>query len=929
MGRETFWFFDVPLLFYPYNTVLKQALTSHDFSSVLWNPNVGTGFPLWAEGQVGQLYWLNWVMVVVFDPLVAYNVEHFIHYLLVAVFTYVYMRSLKLQSPSALVSAVAFTFSGHLVGAMAASPMLRSAVWLPLMFWGVERFATRRKFIYLATASMGMAMQVFGGYVTLAALGGVATVCYGIFCLAADSVSEIAQHPSNQGVWGRSWRAIGVVGVMGIMGLALAAGHLFPQLELVPHSQRAWASYDYVTNGSLPPIQLSTLIWPLVFYNPVNHVVWGLENLGRTAIYVGIVPLALAVIAIVVRPRPRRVTFFIWMTLVAMVLALGRYTPLYRWLYVLPGFHNLRVPGTFGYLVDFSLAVLAGHGMDLLLSQPALRLDRRLIVLSGVLLALTLPILGWQVAVQRWAATGRLVEKLEPLRSWMKPGLDPALLLHSIQTSADWRQATAFMPLILLIMAAGWLILSRTRLSLRVWAWCGVGLVAVDVAFFAATLRETQVASYSAAEVRSWVTDILEKQPGIYRIAVTWGLYPWYNSHQPNRLMTDDIATLQVYAQLSTRRLSQYVSLASQNPSMMAKLLGLANVRYALDTESQVYAGVPFIVKRPLAEAGVWRDARADVTLPTPMQATRMQLIFAETSWRAPDSNELAQVELVSKGGQKQSWTLRDGMATAAGAGQVSVRLIDQPALRYPLSWRGEDFTVQEWPLYYAEINPTLAAPLAKVTIMPQPQTNLYLLGLSVESAEGRWIAGEQPFHQVGFSPFYQQSHGTIYQVERALPRAYVVHQVRVVSDSQSGPALLDSSFDPQYEALVTEGPKSTFDPKAAANDDVEIMDYRPTRVDITVDLSAPGLLVLTDSNYPGWQVFVDGIQRPIISTNYLFRGVYVDNGKHHVTFVYAPVSIRIGMMVSLTAAIGVIGLIVIELLRSRRQWMSRSSFQV
>jgi hypothetical protein len=188
-----------------------------------------------------------------------------------------------------------------------------------------------------------------------------------------------------------------------------------------------------------------------------------------------------------------------------------------------------------------------------------------------------------------------------------------------------------------------------------------------------------------------------------------------------------------------------------------------------------------------------------------------------------------------------------------------------------------------------------------------------------LESADGQWVAGGQPFHQDGFDLLYRHPRGAVYRVTQALPRAYVVHQVHVVSDSQALQALLDPAFDPQHEALVTDGPKPTLELRATSKDDVHILNYGPTQVDIAVDLAAPGLLVLTDLNYPGWQVLVDGVRQSIVSTNYLFRGVYVEKGLHHVTFVYQPVSIRIGMAVSLAMITGVIGLIMIEMVYTSR----------
>ena len=923
LGHKTFWFYDAALFDYPDYFLLKRVLTSRDFSPVIWNSNLGAGFTLLADGEIGALYPLNWITLGLFEPRVAYNVNHIIHYFLVVVFTFAYARAMGLRRSSSVISALAFSFSGHLVGAMAANSILHSTVWLPLMFWGVETFVSRRKFVYLASASVGVAMQVLGGYEPIAALGAVAVAGYGVFRWLDQSKSFLPVW-SLRGV-GRFVQAGVVVALIGVIGLGLTAVQVLPQLELVSRSPRTYVSYDYATIGSLMPIQLGTMIWPLMFYNPIEKVVWGGESLGRTAIYVGILPLMLAAVAVLGKRRPRWVIYFTLFALAALILALGRYTPLYRLVYALPGFHNFRNPGTFGYWFDWSLAVLAGYGMDLLLTKADLLRGRRLFVLVGVLLALIVPVIAWQITISRWAASGQLAQAMEPLRPWMKPDKDPALLLRSIQASADPRQLTALMPILMLVSAAIWMMLSRTRLSRRIWAWCGAGLVAIDVVFFSASILETQITTFPAAQFKPWVADALRDQPEPYRTAVTWNLYPWYNSHQPNRLMADDIPTLQVYSQLLSKRLSLFLTAARETPSIMAKLLGLASTQYALDTETQSYAGVPFIVRRPLAEVGLWRDARAEVALPVPLRAERVQVIFAATAWGAVDQGDLARVTLVRKSGQEQSWTLSSDV-TAPAEALIPARRIDLPVLRDPLGWRGDDFSAQEWPLYYAEISLSPAASVARVIVMPRQQVTLYLLGLAVNSATENWTAGELPFQQGGLSLVYQHPHGAIYTVDGALPRAYVVHRVQVVSDTLALPALLDPSFDPQRQAIV-EAPGVQMEqldllrePSPQEVEAVRITAYAPMRVDLETDLAAPGLVVLTDSEYPGWQAWVDGVRQPIVTANYLFRGVYVDAGRHRVSFVYAPDSIRLGMVVSLTTAVGVMMLLSFEFMQHRRR---------
>ena len=58
-------------------------------------------------------------------------------------------------------------------------------------------------------------------------------------------------------------------------------------------------------------------------------------------------------------------------------------------------------------------------------------------------------------------------------------------------------------------------------------------------------------------------------------------------------------------------------------------------------------------------------------------------------------------------------------------------------------------------------------------------------------------------------------------------------------------------------------------------------------------------LFVLNDAWYPGWTLFVDGTTRPIVRTNYHFRGVFLDPGEHKLRFVYAPRQFLVGLWIA------------------------------
>ena len=73
----------------------------------------------------------------------------------------------------------------------------------------------------------------------------------------------------------------------------------------------------------------------------------------------------------------------------------------------------------------------------------------------------------------------------------------------------------------------------------------------------------------------------------------------------------------------------------------------------------------------------------------------------------------------------------------------------------------------------------------------------------------------------------------------------------------------------------------------------------RPTeeKVILVSENERAGLLVLSDQNYPGWQVSVDGKKDRIYTVNGFMRGVYLSAGRHKVVYSYEPDSLKLGLM--------------------------------
>src|SRR5262249_31621605 len=150
----------------------------------------------------------------------------------------------------------------------------------------------------------------------------------------------------------------------------------------------------------------------------------------------------------------------------------------------------------------------------------------------------------------------------------------------------------------------------------------------------------------------------------------------------------------------------------------------------------------------------------------------------------------------------------------------------------------------------------------------------------------------------------------------RSLPRARLVGAVRVIADPAAALAAVQSpDFDPRAEAVVDQAVPVAESP--TADDAVRFERREPGEVVLHVRTPQPALLVLADLHWPGWHATVDGAERPIHRTNYLFRGVVVDAGDHVVRFVYRPGSQRVGATVT---TVTLVALVVAGIRRRRRR---------
>ena len=164
-----------------------------------------------------------------------------------------------------------------------------------------------------------------------------------------------------------------------------------------------------------------------------------------------------------------------------------------------------------------------------------------------------------------------------------------------------------------------------------------------------------------------------------------------------------------------------------------------------------------------------------------------------------------------------------------------------------------------------------------------------------------------------------------LYRNKDPFPRGWLVKDFRVMDQKSILTALTNKEFNPRKEVLLEEEPK--FNPpsppftKGGAREleghsenlqnKVELIYESNNRLSLLVKTNENAFLVLSDTYFPGWRVFVDGKEEKIYRADYNFRAVPISAGKHRVEFVYDPLSFKLGAIITF---LGIIGCLVIGL---------------
>ncbi len=148
-----------------------------------------------------------------------------------------------------------------------------------------------------------------------------------------------------------------------------------------------------------------------------------------------------------------------------------------------------------------------------------------------------------------------------------------------------------------------------------------------------------------------------------------------------------------------------------------------------------------------------------------------------------------------------------------------------------------------------------------------------------------------------------------LHQLDNPRPFAHLVYDYEVIdSDAFARALLADPNFNARETAILTDDPLTVGAP--SENDTVTIIKAEPEDIFITTTNAEPALLTVSLVHYPGWQVKVNDETITPYRAYGATIAIPLPAGTNSITLSYQPMSVTLGLMLSLVTwvVLGILG---------------------
>jgi len=427
-----------------------------------WNPYLFGGLP-YIAAMHGDIFYPTALLRLILPTDIGLTWGFIIHIFLAGCFTYGFLRAWGLGFYPSLIGGIAYMMSGNLAGLVSPGHdgKLFVSTLMPLTLWFLVRGIRDGRNWAWGAIAIAVGLAVLSPHPQLLQYMLLTTGAFGLF-ITLSPRPDGSRLTRREGVT-RLALALGAV----LVGFAIGAVQYLPVMEYIPFSPRAGGQkgWEHAISYSMPIEELINTYLPQ--FSGILDNYWGRNVIHYHSEYLGAAVLMLASAAFGGQQRRAFRRFWVGALVVAVLWALGGFTPFYHLVYALvPGTKYFRAPSTMLMVVAMATSVLAALGTEHILEGARTRRFFLGWIIGAVVVALLASVgfftmLGRSVAAG-FAGSGALDEAI---------GVNqPDVILGA------WRA------LLFVALAAGLaLAAQQRRITWTVFGWGLAAVVALDL----------------------------------------------------------------------------------------------------------------------------------------------------------------------------------------------------------------------------------------------------------------------------------------------------------------------------------------------------------------------------------------------------------------------------------------------------------------
>lgn len=324
----------------------------------LWNPYEMAGKPLLANFQTGIFYPLNILLFI--KPLsISWSVFILFQTLLFGIFSYIFLKNLKLSTFAAVLGSLSVIFSGFSIGWLEWGTIVSTGIWLPLILLAIDKtFSSNKRARYVLWFGLftsGLVCSFFAGHLQ------IFTYLY----LAVTAYFIVRWFEGK-----RDSRILLMFIISNAFFIFATMIQWVPTLQFILLSARDTdQNFRTIEGWFIPWRHLIQFVVPDFFGNPATLNYWGTWNYGELVGFIGVIPLIISSFAFV--KKNSTVIFFAIAAFIGLLFALPTGISSLPFLLHIP-FVSTAQPTRLLFLVTFSLSVLSAFGFQNLISARKL-----------------------------------------------------------------------------------------------------------------------------------------------------------------------------------------------------------------------------------------------------------------------------------------------------------------------------------------------------------------------------------------------------------------------------------------------------------------------------------------------------------------------------------------------------------------------------